>query len=240
MAGKTALVYCRQQEVIDALVPCLTSLGFVVAVAMDEQAGLEVAARLQPDLAIVFSDCCSKHKPSIYRRLVPNPSMFLMVIANNRTGQELISAAEAQADHYVAGPVGMAELIARVRATVRRAEASWAESPSGSVYSGERIVAGPIELEPETRQVFLGNRSVTLTKTEFRILRALAENRGRTLSPEELLTRVWGPERIDQPEYLRLYIQRLRRKLHDAPRQPRFIVTVRGVGYHLRDEGQEL
>ena len=240
MGVKTALVCCRQQEAVSALVECLISLGFVVAVATEEEVSLEAAARLQPDLAIVFSDCCSKHKPSIYRRLVPNPSMFLIVIGNNRVGQELISAAEALADHYVAGPVGLAELIARVRATVRRAEASWAESPSGSDYSGERIVAGPIELEPETRQVLVGKKSITLTRTEFRILRALAENRGRTLSPEEILTRVWGPERIDQPEYLRLYIQRLRRKLHDDPKQPRFIITVRGVGYHLSDEGQEL
>ncbi len=152
-------------------------------------------------------------------------------------GDELdkVHGLELGADDYIVKPFGPLELVARIHSVLRRVEGAM------GMHGGQRgkpYVKGDLYIDFDTHRVLIGGKPVRLTSTEYRLLELLAQNAGRIVPNETLLTRIWGRYAVDTPDYLKVYIYRLRQKLGDTPQNPRYIHTERGVGYWMEPSDQ--
>ena len=154
--------------------------------------------------------------------------MPIVVVSAVDEETEKIAALDAGADDYVTKPYAVGELLARLRAALRRAAAPAGESPA--------VRFGDVEVDLALREVRRGGGVVHLTPYEYGLLAELARHPGRVLTHRALLAAVWGPGYADETHYLRVYMANLRRKLEDDPARPRHLVTETGVGYRLRLE----
>ena len=178
----------------------------ILDVAMPRLGGLEVLTEL--------------------RRWSQVPVIVLSVLGEEA---DKVRALDLGADDYLTKPFGVPELLARVRAALRRAQAA------GSPPTASRLTVGDLVIDFARRLVTVGGREVKLTRVEYVLLAELANNAGKVLTHSTLLQRVWGPEYGDEHNYLRVFIRRLRQKLEPNPDQPQYIFTVPGVGYRLRE-----
>jgi two-component system KDP operon response regulator KdpE len=152
----------------------------------------------------------------------------VIVLTAKGLEQEKVRGLELGADDYVTKPFSVKELAARVDAVLRRYRA-W-----GRATSGENVIErGEMRIDVERREVRINGRSVSLTPTEFNLLRQLAQNAGRVMEHRALLAKVWGREYRDEVHYLKVYVGRLRNKIEADAQHPRYIETVRGVGYRF-------
>jgi two-component system KDP operon response regulator KdpE len=139
-----------------------------------------------------------------------------------------VQALNLGADDYLTKPFGVAELLARIQAALRRNQ--WARPPA----QDSRLAHGDLLVDLERHQALVGGRPVELTPTEFNLLVYLVANAGKVLSHRMILQHVWGPEYGQEAEYLRVYVGRLRQKIESDPANPRYLITERGVGYTFR------
>jgi len=139
--------------------------------------------------------------------------------------EDVVRAYEKGADDYLRKPFGVGELLARVRAVLRRAQWIAPVSPTPQLVCGELVA------NLEAYQITLRGQTLELTPTEFNLLVFFMQNRDKVLPHRTILQNVWGPEYGDEPEYLRVYIGRLRQKIETDPGDPRYLVTARGIGY---------
>ena len=149
---------------------------------------------------------------------------IVMVTARNDT-HDVVAGLEAGADDYLTKPFAPKELSARIRALLRRARPA---SPGHA-----RLMFGDLEIIPDEGKVLLDGKTLTLTKTEFRLLCELASNPGRVFSREQLLDRVWGYDYFGDGRLVDVHVRRLRTKVEVDPANPRHVITVRGLGYRL-------
>ena len=182
----------------------------------------------QPDLIIVdlgLPDLDGVQLIAQLRKRMATPILVLSA----RTGEEQkIAALDAGADDYLSKPFGVGELLARVRAMLRRA----ATSPEPPAL----LQIGSLVLDRQARQVRLDGSPVHLSPLEYRLFERLARVPGKVVTHRHLLADVWGTEQIDQLHYLRIYMGHLRAKIEAAPAEPRYLLTELGVGYRLADE----
>jgi two-component system, OmpR family, KDP operon response regulator KdpE len=148
------------------------------------------------------------------------PVLVLSVVGDER---EKVAALDAGADDYVQKPFGVDELIARLRAVLRRA------GPSGDPV----LEIGELVVDVENRAVAMAGQAVQLTPHEFELLRVLAQNEGKLLTHPAILREVWGPAYGEESHYLHVYVSQLRRKIEPDPARPRYLLTVPGAGYRL-------
>ena len=148
----------------------------------------------------------------------------IVVISARGREDDKVAALDAGADDYVTKPFGVRELLARLRAALRRG-AHGAAEPT--------LAIGDVEIDLEKRRVTKRGEAVHLTPIEYRLITELARNAGKVLTHTHLLRQVWGPGYTQQSHYLRVYMTQLRRKLEDDPARPKFLVTEAGVGYRL-------
>jgi two-component system KDP operon response regulator KdpE len=156
------------------------------------------------------------------RRWSAVPILVLSAVGDE---QEKVAALDAGADDYVTKPFGMEELLARLRAALRRA------GPSGEPV----VRVGELVVDLEKRAVTMAGEPVSLTRTEFDLLRLFVQNEGKLLTHPTILREVWGPAYGDESHYLHVYVSQLRRKLEPDPTRPRYILTEPGAGYRLVD-----
>ena len=148
----------------------------------------------------------------------------MIILSVRNSEKDKVAALDAGADDYVTKPFGIEELLARIRAALR------APSPEG----GPRGFQSPdLEIDFETRRVRANGKDVRLTPKEFELLRHLVAHAGKAVSHRELLQAVWGPDYGDEPEYLRVFINQLRKKIEADPGRPKHLVTVPWVGYRF-------
>ena len=152
----------------------------------------------------------------------------ILVLSARTQDEQKIAALDAGADDYLTKPFGVGELLARVRAMLRRAQA--APSRSAVLRVGELI------FDPDRRHLAVGGTQVHLTPLEYRLFERLARAPGRVVTHRQLLSDVWGSEQVDQLHYLRIYMGHLRAKIERDPADPRYLLTELGVGYRLSDE----
>jgi two-component system KDP operon response regulator KdpE len=159
------------------------------------------------------------------------PGLAIIVLTVRDSNDDKVNALEAGADDYVTKPFHLPELIARIRAALRRKEIK---------RSAERevIAVGEIQLDAERHRVLKGSEVVRLTPTEFDLLKMLMTNAGRPMGHRALLTSVWGPEYGDEREYLRTYMNQLRRKLETDPAHPKYLLTENYIGYRFALPGE--
>jgi len=150
----------------------------------------------------------------------------VIILSVRNTEKDKVAALDAGADDYVTKPFGIEELLARIRAALRR-------SPSGS-DGGPHGFSGPnLEIDFDARRVHANGKDVRLTPKEFEMLRYLVAHSGRPVTHRELLQAVWGPDYGDEPEYLRVFINQLRKKIEANPSKPKFILTEPWIGYRF-------
>jgi two-component system KDP operon response regulator KdpE len=188
--------------------------------------GLVEAATRKPDLVILDLGLPDIDGVDVVTRLREWYTGPIIILSARSAEQEKIKALDAGADDYLTKPFGIGELLARIRAALRRAG-----QPAG--VDGGKFEFGDVELDLAARRVFRAGEEVHLTPNEYRLLAALARHAGKVCTHRQLLSEVWGPSHVEHAHYLRIYMAQLRHKLEADPTNPRFLRTELGVGYRL-------
>jgi len=225
MSGRRILVVDDEPQILRALQTSLRAAGYEVGTASDAETALAAAAAHPPDaviLDLVLPDGTGTEVSRRLREWTRAPILILSVVGEDR---EKVAALDAGADDYVTKPFSVEELLARLRAALRRS------APS----SDPVLVVGELRIDLEQRAVSFAGRSVSLTKTEYELLRVLAQNPGKLLTHPALLREVWGPAYSRESHYLHVYVSQLRRKIEPDPARPRYLLTEPGAGYRLVD-----
>ncbi len=221
---RRVLVVDDEPQITRVLRTTLSAQAYDIRVANDGETALEIMKDWNPDL--VITDLAMPHMDGLelcrcIRMTSEVPIIVLSVKGEERTK---VQALDAGADDYVTKPVGMNELTARVRANLRRAPVADAEKV---------IEAGGIRIDLDAHKVTVRGREVRLTPKEFEVLVYLARNSGKVVTHRSLLAAVWGGESTEQPEYLRVFVNRLRNKIEPDSDSPRYILTEPHLGYRF-------
>ncbi len=204
----------------------LESEGWTVHESDTMKQGLVEAGTRKPDLVIVDLGLPDGDGVDLIRDLRTWSGVPVIVLSARTDELDKVEALDAGADDYLTKPFGVAELLARVRATVRRrAQPAGSEKPA--------IAFGDIEVDLVARTVKRRGELVHLTPIEYRLLALLIANAGRVLTHRQILRDVWGPSHVESPHYVRVYMGHLREKLEDDPAQPKHLITETAVGYRL-------
>ena len=207
----------------------LTAEGFDVVLASNGEEALYQASLGHPDLIVLDISMPVMDGFEALERLREFFNDPVIILSATDQEREKVRALDLGADDYITKPFGGAELSARIRAALRRADRL-----SGNGSRQEPVVTtGYVEIDLGARLVKGRGEAVRLTRTEYDLLRTLATNAGKVLTHRELLQAVWGPEYGDETEYLRTFVKQLRRKLEEDPSRPRYIITEPGIGYRL-------
>ena len=205
----------------------LSSEGFEVIEAETGQRALADAAGRHPDAVILDLGLPDIDGVQVLRRLREWSRLPVIVLSARLMEEQKIDALDAGADDYLTKPFGVGELLARVRVALRHAAA---QSAPGE---GEVFRSGGLEVDFSRREVRMRGEPVHLTPIEYRLLSVLVHNAGKVLTHREILRQVWGPAKVDQAHYLRIYMGQLRHKLEADPARPSLLQTETGVGYRL-------
>ncbi len=204
----------------------LESAGWTVWEEENVQRGLISAGTRSPDLIILDLGLPDGDGMDFITDLRRWSAVPVIVLSARVAEQDKVRALDAGADDYLSKPFGVEELLARVRATVRRHQA----------VAGERshlVQFGEVTVDLKDRLVTKGGTKVHLTPTEFKLLSIMVVNAGRVVTNPQLLRAVWGPSHVDDGHYLRIFMGHLRHKLEDQPAQPRYLLTETAIGYRL-------
>ena len=224
--GARILVVDDEPQILRSLRTTLASHGYdVQTAATGEEALAAVDGRL-PDLVVLDLVLPGLSGLEVCRRLRARASLPILVLSARGDERDKVAALDLGADDYLTKPFGVNELLARIRAALRRAVG--ARGPSAVVE------AGALRVDFDRRQVTLDGAEVRLTPTEFDLLKVLVANAGRVLTHGYLLRTVWGPEYEGESQLLRVFIGQLRRKVERNPSRPQHILTDPGVGYRFR------
>jgi two-component system, OmpR family, KDP operon response regulator KdpE len=227
-APKKILVVDDEAQITRVLMRGLESAGYQVRTAADGRAGLESFRAWLPDLVITDLSMPGYDGLELCSRIRQLSEVPLLVLSVKDDEPTKVKAFDLGADDYVAKPFGMAELTARVRALLRRSAAP----PQGdSAYA-----VGDFAIDPQQRRVEVCGKAVHLTPKEYDLVQYFMANRGKVLTHRAILSAVWGSNSTEQPEYLRVFIANLRRKLERDPRAPRYITTEPWIGYRFDPE----
>ncbi len=208
----------------------LTAHDFIVHEASDGKCGLTAVATRKPDLVILDLGLPDMDGIEVIRRVRAWTAMPIIVLSACSQEDEKVAAYAGGIDDYVEKPFGLLELIARIRVALRRALHS-AQLDADGLFS-----VGGLKVNLALRRVTVDGRRVHLSPLEFRLLAALVRQADRVVTHRQLLTEVWGPGYREHVEYLRIYVQSLRRKLEANAAQPRVLLTEPGTGYRLSTE----
>lgn len=199
--------------------------GYRVATAEDGPASLEIAELETPDLILLDVTMPEMDGFTVLRRLREFSEVPVILLTAKGEEQDKVHGLDLGADDYLTKPFGPSELLARVRAALRRKQPGDVSPPT--------IVVRDLEINAARRRVTRGDHEIRLTPTEYKLLHELAANAGKVLLHGDLLARVWGPEYRDEVDYLWTYVRYLRNKIEPDPSHPRYIVSEPGVGYML-------
>jgi two-component system, OmpR family, KDP operon response regulator KdpE len=218
------LVIDDERSILRTLRINLTARKYEVVTAADGASGLAAMARARPDVLILDLGLPDMDGADVIKGVRGQASTPIIVLSAADQESTKVAALDAGADDYITKPFGMDELLARLRAAVRRA------SPAPD----EPIVAtGDFTVDLAAKRVARDGRDVRLTPTEWGLLEVLVRNRGQLVTQRQLLHEVWGKQYQTEGNYLRVYIARLRRKLEPDPSRPRYLLTEPGIGYRF-------
>jgi len=222
----TVLVVEDEESFIEALVIGLKREGFLVRVARDGVEAVDAFESMRPDLVLLDVMLPRLSGIDVCRELRSRSRVPIIMVTAKGGEIDTVVGLEVGADDYVTKPYRLRELVARMRAVLRR-------SPplDDSAGAGDILEVGDVRLDPERHEVYVRNLPVSLPLKEFELLELLLANAGRVLTRETLIDRVWGPHYVGDTKTLDVHVKRLRSKIEDDPSNPRRITTIRGLGY---------
>jgi len=228
------LVVDDEPRVVRLVSQVLKAMGYQVIAAASGEPAIEMVALEQPDLILLdimlLGDLDGYE---VCRRIREFSDVAVIMLTAKAQEGDVLHGFDVGADDYLTKPFSAKELVARVKAVLRRTQ-----RPEERVTAP--LICGELEINFVRRTVKVRGENISLTRTEYALLRQLALNANRVMLHQDLLTTVWGPEYRDDIDYLRAYIRYLRRKLESDPSSPRYILTSPGVGYLLAcSEGEE-
>ncbi|MBE1575085.1 MULTISPECIES: response regulator [Amycolatopsis] len=226
-ASATVLVVDDEPQIVRALRINLSARGYKVITAHDGTAALKAVAETKPDVVVLDLGLPDLDGTEVIAGLRGWTTVPIIVLSARGDSADKVQALDAGADDYVTKPFGMDELLARLRAAVRR-------SASSGVDGADAVVdTGSFRIDLAAKKVRRDGKEVHLTKTEWGVLELLVRNRGRLVAQKQLLHEVWGPTYETESHYLRVYLAQLRRKLEPEPSRPRHLLTEPGMGYRF-------
>jgi two-component system KDP operon response regulator KdpE len=220
------LVVDDESQFARSLATNLRGAGYEVEIAGTGRAALAAARLTPPDAVVLDLRLPDISGREVCRELRAWTDVPVVVVSAVGDEAEKVGALDVGADDYVTKPFAIGELLARLRAVLRRA------TPPGEPI----LEVGPIRVDLEQHTVTVDGRAVHLTPNEFKLLRVLAESPGKLLTHRTILREVWGPSYGDESNYLHVYVSQLRRKLEPDATRPRYLLTEPGAGYRLVDE----
>jgi two-component system KDP operon response regulator KdpE len=222
------LVVDDEPQITRVLRTGLTTRGYEVRVAADGQSALDTFNDWHPDLVLTDLSMPDMNGIELCGHLRLISQVPIIVLSVRGEEKMKVAALDAGADDYVTKPFSMEELLARMRAALRR-------TPSVSTTDGESTVleAGDFRLDLETRRVTVGEREIHLTPKELEVLAHLMRHAGKVLTHRALLAAIWGGNYVEQTEYLRVFVGQLRKKIEPDPATPRYILTEPWIGYRF-------
>ena len=207
--------------------PAIEAAGWRLVESGSGQSGLLEASQHQPDVILLDLGLPDLDGVDVIKRIrewTPTP---IIVLSARGQEKDKIAALDAGADDYVQKPFAVGELVARLRAALRRG------ASAGQATVAATIISGSVIIDLHRRIVTKGAAEIRLTPLEYKLLTLLARNAGMVMTHRQLLREVWGPGHAEDSTYLRMFVRQLRRKLEDDPTQPRLILTETGVGYRF-------
>jgi len=221
------LIVDDEPNILATVAPLLRARGYEVLTAMTGRAALDIVERDAPDLIVLDLGLPDIDGVQVCEQVRASHTTPILVLSARGAEGDKVRALDAGADDYVTKPFGVEELLARIRAALRRVE-----SPAPS---SEPIVRGGLVIDRERFRVLRDNEELRLTPKEFDLLTFLAQRPGRVLTHRTILKAVWGPNAVDQPEHLRVLVASLRKKIEPNPSAPQYILTEPWVGYRFAD-----
>jgi two-component system KDP operon response regulator KdpE len=225
MNNATILVVDDEPQLRRAMKATLTDLGYSVIEAKTGEEALESIRRETPDLVLLDLNMPGIGGLETCRAIREGSDVPIIILSVRNSEREKVQALDAGADDYVTKPFGIQELLARIRAGMRRAPAA---------AGGPRLFAdGELEIDFDARRVTVNGHTVRLTPKEFELLRFLVSHPDKPIPHRKLLQSVWGPDYGDEVEYLRVVVNQLRKKIEPVPAKPRYLLTEPWVGYRF-------
>lgn len=237
MDGKTILVVDDEKPIADILQFNLVKEGYKVICAYDGEEALKMVEEQQPDLLLLDIMLPKKDGMEVCREVRKKYDFPIIMLTAKGSEIDKVLGLEMGADDYVTKPFSTRELIARVKANMRRLKAS-AQNEEAKEESNN-ITVGSLIIQPDAYIVQKRGETIELTHREFELLHYLAKHIGQVMTREHLLQTVWGYDYFGDVRTVDVTIRRLREKIEDNPSHPTWIVTRRGVGYYLRNPEQE-
>lgn len=224
----TILLVEDEEALADSVRYALELEGFAVEVAGSGRKGLEMARRIKPDLVLLDVMLPEMSGLDVCREIRRFSSSPIVMLTARSSETDTVLGLELGADDYMTKPFSMRELVARIRANLRRGR--------GQETGEDLLTGGPLVMDVEAHQVTVDGEPVELRPKEFDLLEALLRRKGRLATRETLIDEVWGFPHYGGTKTLDVHIKRLREKIEPVPGTPRFILTVRGLGYKFVDE----
>jgi two-component system response regulator RegX3 len=227
-----------EESFVDALVVGLGREGFEVTVARDGSEALRLFDEVHPDLVLLDLMLPKMSGIDVCRAIRSTSSVPIIMVTAKASEIDTVVGLEVGADDYVAKPYRLRELVARIRAVLRRGSATEGRNAlpadHGGLGPGEGVFeAGDVRVDMDQRRVFVRGEEVRLRRKELELLALLVENVGRVLTRDVLIDRVWGADYIGDTKTLDVHVKRLRSRIEEDPSHPTLITTVRGVGYRF-------
>jgi len=223
-APSRVLVVDDEPQILKTLDVNLAARGYLVDLAATGEAALDLAAQRQPDLVILDLGLPGVDGIQVVEAIRRWSKVPILVLSARETERAKVAALDAGADDYVTKPFGMDELVARVRAALRRAAPPEEEAT---------VVTDRFTVDLAAKKILGPDGEIRLTPTQWHVVEVLVRNRGKLVTQRQLLQEVWGPAYTDETHYLRVFLAQIRRKLEADPSHPKHFITEPGMGYRF-------
>ena len=236
MSEFSVLVVEDESSFAEALTLGLAREGFAVTVAGDGGEALKRFEEIDPDVVLLDVMLPTMSGVDVCRAIRTTSNVPIIMVSAKGSELDMVVGLEVGADDYVTKPYRLLELVARMRAVMRRSEDGAAPADAPADGRREPIVVGPVSVDIDRHEVVVHGEPQSLPLKEFELLALLIQNAGRVMTREVLIDRIWGFDYVGDTKTLDVHIKRLRSRIEDDPKKPARIVTIRGLGYKYDDE----